>query len=177
MQVNCADCTYGNLDLGSVNFKLERKSDDLLVVNNFVSQRKNNKLSLNAQWLHDEKSSITKITGDLNSKDIERELERLGISSTVKDSGLKSSFNLNWLGGPQDFTLVNVNGDIKGELDEGYLAEVPDQARAFSILSLQSLVRKLKFDFRDIFSDGMFYSKVTGDFHLQDGIIYTKNTY
>lgn len=177
LEVNCADCTYGNLDLGSVNFKLERKSDDLLAVNNFVSQRKNNKLSLNAQWQHDEKSSVTKITGDLNSKDIERELERLGISSTVKDSGLKSSFTLNWLGGPQDFTLASVNGDIKGELDEGYLAEVPDQARAFSILSLQSLVRKLKFDFRDIFSDGMFYSKVTGDFHLQDGIIYTKNTF
>ncbi|MDG1753300.1 MAG: AsmA-like C-terminal region-containing protein [Thalassotalea sp.] len=177
LQVNCADCTYGNLNLGSVNFKLERKSDDLLVVNNFVSQRKNNKLSFNGQWQHDQKSSITNITGDLNTKDIERELERLGISSTVKDSGLKSSFKLNWLGGPQDFSVANINGDINGELDEGYLAEVPDQARAFSILSLQSLVRKLKFDFRDIFSDGMFYSKVTGDFHLKNGIIYTKNTF
>lgn len=177
LQVNCADCTYGNIDLGSVNFKLERKNDDLLVVNNFSSQRKNNKLTLNAQWKHDQKSSVTKITGNLNTPDIERELERLGISSTVKDSGLKTSFKLNWLGGPQDFMLASLNGDIKGELDEGYLAEVPDQARAFSILSLQSLVRKLKFDFRDIFSDGMFYSKVTGDFHLQDGIIYTKNTF
>jgi uncharacterized protein (TIGR02099 family) len=177
LQVNCADCSYGNLDLGNVNFKLERTSDELLVVNNFVSQRKNNKLSLSGQWQHDQKSSVTKITGDFKTKDIERELERLGISSTVKDSALKSTFKLNWLGGPQDFTLANVNGDIKAELDEGYLAEVPDQARAFSILSLQSLVRKLKFDFRDIFSDGMFYSKVTGDFHLQKGIIYTKNTF
>ncbi|MDO6444723.1 YhdP family protein [Colwellia sp. 1_MG-2023] len=177
LQVRCASCSYGNLNLGSVNFILERKRDDLLVVNNFVSQRKDNKLSLNAQWQHDQKTSKTTVTGDLNSKDIERELERLGISSTVKDSGLKSNFNVNWFGGPQDFTLASVSGDIRGELDEGYLAEVPDQARAFSILSLQSLVRKLKFDFRDIFSDGMFYSKVTGDFHLQDGIIYTKNTF
>jgi uncharacterized protein (TIGR02099 family) len=177
LQVRCASCSYGNLNLGSVNFTLERKSNELLVVNNFVAQRKDNKLSLNAQWQHNQASSKTTLTGDLNSKDIERELERLGISSTVKDSGLKSSFKLNWLGGPQDFTLASVNGDIRGELDEGYLAEVPDQARAFSILSLQSLVRKLKFDFRDIFSDGMFYSKVTGDFHLQDGIIYTKNTF
>ncbi|WP_353517383.1 YhdP family protein [Thalassotalea sp. SU-HH00458] len=177
LQVRCASCSYGNLNLGSVNFTLERQSEDLLIVNNFVSQRKDNKLSFDAQWQHNQESSKTTLVGDLNSKDIERELERLGISSTVKDSGLKSSFKLNWLGGPHDFSLANVNGDIRGELDEGYLAEVPDQARAFSILSLQSLVRKLKFDFRDIFSDGMFYSKVTGDFHLQDGIIYTKNTF
>ncbi len=177
LQVNCADCKYGNLNLGRVSFKLNRESNDLLVLNNFVSQRKNNKLSFDGQWQHNNDTSTTTIIGDYNTKDIEREFDRLGIPSTVKDSGLKSSFNFNWLGGPQDFALANFNGDFSGKLDEGYLAEVPDQARAFSILSLQSLVRKLKFDFRDIFSDGMFYSEVKGDFHLQNGVIYTKNTF
>ncbi|MEW6989188.1 YhdP family protein [Colwelliaceae bacterium 6441] len=177
LQVNCEDCTYGNLNLGKVTFNLQRQSDDVLTLNNFVSQRKNNKLSFDAKWQHNQESSQTTIAGDYNTKDIERELERLGLPSTVKDSGLKSSFDLNWLGGPQNFAIATLNGDISGKLDEGYLAEVPDKARALSILSLQSLVRKLKFDFRDIFSDGMFYSEIKGDFHIQKGVVYTKNTF
>jgi uncharacterized protein YhdP len=57
------------------------------------------------------------------------------------------------------------------------LADVSDKgARLFSVLSLQSLVRKLTLDFRDIFSDGMFYSSITGDYQLQQGIFTTENT-
>ena len=37
------------------------------------------------------------------------------------------------------------------------------------------MVRKLSFDFRDIFSDGMFYSELKGDFSLKDGVAYTDN--
>ena len=44
------------------------------------------------------------------------------------------------------------------------------------MLSLQSLVRKLTLDFRDIFSDGMFYSNITGDYQLSQGLLTTNNT-
>ncbi len=177
IRFSCGDCSYANLHLGEVSFSLIRKQADQLAVKNFVAKRKNTKLNFDATWHHDQQNSITSVKGEFSTKDVEREFERLGIPSTVRDSGLKSSFDVNWLGGPQDFAIAHFNGDLSGKLDEGYLAEVPDQARAFSILSLQSLVRKLKFDFRDIFSDGMFYSEVKGDFHVQNGVIYTKNTF
>ena len=41
---------------------------------------------------------------------------------------------------------------------------------------MQSLVRKLTLDFRDIFSDGMFYSNITGDYQLSQGLLTTHNT-
>jgi len=177
MRLSCADCSYGDLNFGRMVFKLNREDENILSVKDFVAERNNSKLNLQAYWRHDDQNSITQISGEYSSKDIERELDRLGFPSTVKDSGLKSVFDVNWLGGPHDFSVATLNGDTKGELNEGYLAEVPDGARAFSILSLQSLVRKLKFDFRDIFSDGMFYSEIKGDFHIQNGVVYTKNTF
>ena len=177
LQVSCKQCAYGNLNFGHVSFSIEREKSDLLKLNNFVAKRKKNKLSFDGQWQHNESLSRTKLTGEFQSKDIEREFEQLGMSSTIRDSGLKSYFDLNWQGGPQNFALAHFNGDFNAQLDEGYLAEVPDKARAFSILSLQSLIRKLKFDFRDIFSDGMFYSEIKGDFHVKNGVIYTKNTF
>ena len=177
MRIDCEECSYANLNLGKVSFSVEKEQENTLAINNFVAKRKGNKLTFDAKWQHDALLSKTDIKGAYNSKDIEREFERLGLPSTVRDSALKSKFDLNWLGGPQNFAIAHLNGDVSGKLDEGYLAEVPDQARALSILSLQSLVRKLKFDFRDMFSDGMFYSEVKGDFHVNNGVVYTKNTF
>ena len=82
-------------------------------------------------------------------------------------------FNVSWQGGPHDFDLSNLNGKYEAKLDDGYLAEVSDKARIFSVLSLESLVRKLTLDFRDIFSDGMFYSDIKGDYIIEQGVLTT----
>jgi len=177
VRFRCDDCQFGRVDLGKLSFDLVRTEPTVLQLNNFVAQRKKNKLRVEGTWLHNENQSLTTFVGDYSSKDIEQEIERLGYPSSIKDSGLKADFSINWQGGPQDFDFASLGGDFSGELNEGYLAEVPDKARAFSLLSLQSLVRKLKFDFRDMFSDGMFYDEIKGDFHIDKGIVYTKNTF
>ena len=177
LQVNCASCSYGNLDLGTINFTLERKNEDLLVVNNFISQRKNHKLSLNGQWQHNHEISRTNLFGEYNTKDIEREIERLGLPSSIKDSGLKLKYDIRWDNSPVDFIVNNLNGNFRANLNEG-IVDVDDRgARFLSIFSLQTLVRKLKLDFRDIFSDGMYYDEIKGDFNIDKGVVYTKNTF
>ncbi|WP_350636843.1 AsmA-like C-terminal region-containing protein, partial [Pseudoalteromonas sp. GW168-MNA-CIBAN-0100] len=39
-----------------------------------------------------------------------------------------------------------------------------------------SLVRKLKLDFRDVFSKGFFYNSMQGTMQLDKGIAYTQDT-
>jgi uncharacterized protein YhdP len=83
---------------------------------------------------------------------------------------------VSWQGGPHNFALTTFDGDISAKFDDGYLDEVDDKgARMLSVLSLQSLVKILSFDFRDIFGDGMFYSEMGGSFTLKDGVAYTDN--
>jgi uncharacterized protein (TIGR02099 family) len=177
IRATCASCTFGSFDLGKVDFSLERIAIDTLKIKKFTAKRESTELTFNANWQHNETVSKTTITGKLDAKNFDQEMEKLGYPSTIKDSELDLYFGFNWEGSPLDFKLENFNGTSKVELSDGYLAEVPDQARAFSILSLQSLVRKLKFDFRDIFSDGMFYDSIKGDFEIKHGLIYTDNTF
>ena len=114
--------------------------------------------------------------GSLSTNNVAREIENIGLVSIIKDSGVKMDYDLVWQGGPHDFTMATLNGDLSTTFDDGYLADVDDKGvRIFSFLSLQSLVRKLSFDFRDIFSDGMFYSELKGNFTLKDGVAYTDN--
>ena len=177
IRAKCASCTLGKFDLGEVEFLLEKSAIDILEIEKFTAKRGSTRLSFNGKWQHNEEISQTTLTGALKAKHFDDEIEKLGYPSTIKDSELDLTYGLNWIGSPLDFKLENFDGTSRVELSDGYLAEVPDQARAFSLLSLQSLVRKLKFDFRDIFSDGMFYESIKGDFEIKHGLIYTDNTF
>jgi uncharacterized protein (TIGR02099 family) len=177
IRAKCGSCTFGKFDLGEVEFSIERAAIDTLKIKKFTAKRGKTTLSFNGNWQHNDKISQTTLTGELKAKNFDSEIEKLGYPSTIKDSELDLKYGLNWIGSPLDFKLENFNGTSRMELSDGYLAEVPDQARAFSLLSLQSLVRKLKFDFRDIFSDGMFYDSIKGDFEIKHGLIYTDNTF
>jgi len=176
LTLHCDRCQVDELNLGEVSVALSRKNDDVISIDHFTAKREQAEFKLFGQWQYDQQGSMTNIQGDLAIKDIEYELEQLGYGSIIRDSGGKLEFVLNWQGGPHDFAFEHLNGDIKAHIDDGYLAEVRGEAKILSVLSLDSIVRKLTLDFRDIFSDGMFYSDIKGDYHIKEGISYTDNT-
>ncbi len=176
INLHCDRCQVDQLDLGEVNFSLSRKNENTISIDHFSAKREQAEFNLTGQWQKNAQGSSTDIQGDLMLKDIEYELEQLGYGSIIRDSGGKLDFTLHWQGGPHEFSFEHLNGEINTKIDDGYLAEVSDKARIFSVLSLESLVRKLTLDFRDIFSDGMFYSDIKGDYHIKNGVLYTDNT-
>ena len=69
-----------------------------------------------------------------------------------------------------------MSGDLKWRLGDGYITDISDGgARVFSLLSLDSLVRKLKLDFRDVFAKGFFYNSMKGTMQIDKGVAYTKD--
>jgi uncharacterized protein (TIGR02099 family) len=176
IRAKCASCSYGKLDFGAVDFTIERSEADTIKLKKFTAKRGKTNVSLDGSWVHNQKSSSTKIIGQLETKDLEQEVIKLGYPSSIKDSGIKLTYALNWQSSPFDFELAKLNGDVNASISDG-VVDVDDKgARYLSIFSLSSLARKLKLDFRDMFSDGMFYESIKGDFHLEQGIIYTDNT-
>ena len=173
---HCDRCQIENLNLGEVNFSLLRTDENVIKINNFTAKREQAEFNLSGEWQQLGTTTTTTVNGGLSLKNIEYELEQLGYGSIIRDSGGKLDFNLNWQGGPHEFDVSSLNGDLKAKIDDGYLAEIDDKARMFSVLSLQSIVRKLTLDFRDIFSDGMFYQDIKGDYQLKEGVLYTNNT-
>lgn len=176
INLHCDRCQIDDLNLGQVNLSVIRRGQDIIEIEHFNAKREQAQFSLSGQWQKNDKVNVTSITGELALKDIEYELEQLGYGSIIRDSGGKLTVDLNWQGGPHDFSFNNLNGELNARIDDGYLAEVSDKARIFSVLSLQSIVRKLTLDFRDIFSDGMFYKDMKGDYHIEEGVLYTDNT-
>ncbi|WP_371188023.1 YhdP family protein [Thalassotalea maritima] len=176
LRVSCDSCKFRQFDFGKVNIEIEQVNDTLVRLNTFTAERNNLDLNLTGAWSKTQEVNETTITGSLNVDDVEREFRALQSTSGMRDSGFVGSYDIRWQGAPHDFNFATLNGDVKGQLDDGYLVEVSDQgARLLSLLSLQSLIRKLTFDFRDVFSEGMFYNDFEGDFNVVNGVVYTDN--
>lgn len=176
IQFSCRSCRYNKINLGQVDVVLSKNNVNQLTLNSFTSKRDGTELSFSGEWLLQNSDHRTRIAGSYKTKDLETEMRLLGYDSIIRDSGLVVNFDTFWQGAPSDFALARLNGALDTRLDDGYLADVSDKGvRLLSVLSLRSLVRKLSLDFRDIFSKGMFYDEIKGDFTLQSGVLYTEN--
>lgn len=169
--VFCSDCKINQYQLDKVNLSLfgDGKS---LVIPELLVDKGEHILRGDAKW----HQGITTFNGRFESKDIGELFDEYDITTTVKDSNADISFNLEWQGAPYNLDVPTLGGEIKWKLGEGHLAEISDGgARVFSLLSLDSLVRKLKLDFRDVFSKGFFYNQMLGSMQLKSGVAYTQD--
>jgi uncharacterized protein YhdP len=118
----------------------------------------------------------TNLTGQLTSEDIGELADELDIISTIEESNADIDVDLSWYGVPYQFNTESLSGELKFRLGEGYISDVSDGgARVFSLLSLDSLVRKLKLDFRDVFSKGFFYNSMQGSIQVDNGVAHTQD--
>jgi uncharacterized protein (TIGR02099 family) len=173
---SCTRCRFLNNDLGKIDFNLSRSSTGMKI----DQVRLNNDHSFfygSGDWFLSNGQSSTRLKGEFSSSDFGSFLKGLKLDSGIKDSQASSKFDLSWKRAPYEFNFETLNGQIDWRLTDGYLTEVSDQgSRIFSLLSLDSLVRKLQLDFRDIFAKGFFYDKINGSFQLENGIAYTQDT-
>ncbi|SFD30079.1 YhdP family protein [Pseudoalteromonas denitrificans] len=172
IRFKCADCRVDDYQLDKVTINLD-PIENGIQMSDFILDKDKHKFTAKGIW----KNKKTDIKGHFTSKDIGELFDEYNFTSSIKDSKANAEFELNWQGLPYEFDVNTLSGDIKWSLAEGHLTEVSDGgARVFSLLSLDSLVRKLKLDFRDVFAKGFFYNSIKGDMHLNNGIASTKNT-
>lgn len=103
-------------------------------------------------------------------------LVRSGYPNVVKDTSGKIEGKLFWPGSPIEFSGAALSGDLKLDLAQGqFLKAEPGISRLVGVLNLQSLPRRIKLDFRDVFSEGFTYEKISGDLQFTNGRVSTQN--
>jgi uncharacterized protein (TIGR02099 family) len=103
-------------------------------------------------------------------------LERLGMGRVVRGGKGTLSGDIAWPGSPFSPDYPRMTGQVKVSIDSGqFLKAGPGAGRLLGVLSLQSLPRRLQFDFRDLFAEGFAFDNVTGDVRIGDGRASTNN--
>lgn len=175
IRFKCEVCSFNEKPLGKVMLTA-KPVDNKLVIETFSFEYERTKLEATGSWLGNNGGGVTSLKGKLYSRYFGKWLQNWGLNSGIKESDATINLALNWNAAPHEFSYEKLNGKADFKLGEGYLSEISDQgARIFSLFSLDSLYRKLKFDFSDVFAKGLFYNDIKGDIVLQNGVALTNN--
>lgn len=173
---SCRICRYDGREFGEVAMRLEPAMAGEQL-RNFEVRKGSTVLQVRGGWQGAGSELSSGVRGTFRSNNIGSYLNELGYNSIVRDSSANFNFDLNWQGALPDWNSETLGGEVVWNLGAGYLRDVSDGgARIFSLLSLDSVLRKLTLDFRDIFARGMFYSSFGGTLELDNGVVSTNNT-
>ncbi len=103
-------------------------------------------------------------------------LERLGFGGVLQGGKGRLQGEVSWPGSPLAPDPARMDGQLRLDLQQGrFLKAGAGAGRLLSVLSLQSIPRRLTLDFRDVFLQGFAFDNITGDVHIDDGVADTNN--
>jgi uncharacterized protein YhdP len=103
-------------------------------------------------------------------------LQRFGMADVVRRGKGRMEGQVAWQGAPLSPDYTSMTGQIHLNIEAGqFLKAEPGLAKLLSVLSLQSLPRRLALDFRDVFSDGFAFDFVRGDVRIAQGVALSNN--
>nr|WP_226858229.1 YhdP family protein [Diaphorobacter aerolatus] len=113
---------------------------------------------------------------ELDVRDSGELLARFNMPGVIKRGRGKMTGQVAWLGAPLSPDYPSMTGQVSVDMQAGqFLKADPGLAKLLSVLSLQSIPRRLTLDFRDVFSEGFAFDFVRGDVNIERGLAVTNN--
>lgn len=175
------DFKFGELDLGELRVVSKRNNDNWLL-NSLEIRSPFYYLTVNGDW--NKEQNTTNILAKLNMKDLSHTLQKLNITTAVEANTSETQFKVSWAGAMYDFDVSKINGQIQTVVKNGRISNFSPEteeklgfAKLLSILSLQTIPRRLKLDFSDWSKTGYSFDVYKGNFVINDGIMTTKDSY
>ena len=98
-------------------------------------------------------------------------LDRLGLPHTLQDGKGVLGGHIGWRGGPDAIDMPTLAGNLSLDLQHGQIIKVdPGIGKLLGVLSLQSLVRFITFDFRGVVGGGLAFDSITASGKIAQGV-------
>lgn len=128
------------------------------------------------KWTTKEGDSLTNLTYTLDIANAGKLLDRFGFVNVLRGGRGRMDGDISWKGLPFSIDIPSLSGQLHFDIAAGQFLKVdPGAAKLLSVLSLQSLPRRLTLDFRDLFSEGFAFDGVVGTATITNGMMKTDN--
>jgi uncharacterized protein YhdP len=118
----------------------------------------------------------TSVTLDLAASDAGNALARAGYPGLVRGGKAKMQAALTWAGEPQAIDYPSLSGSLQLQAEDGQFLEIePGIGKLISLMSLQALPKRLSLDFRDVFSKGFQFDRITAAGDVDRGVMTLKD--
>ena len=171
--------TFGDVDLGHLSFTTAPSEHGMQL----------ERLDVRAGSFEGEATGSWSVAGEehrtafntrIHGDDLGRMLDSLGFDgSGVAGGTAEVSLRGSWTGAPADFALERLAGTMHFRSTDGRLTRLEPgvTGRAFGLLTVTSLPRRLVLDFSDLFKDGFEYDRIDGSFAIENGNAHTADLF
>ncbi|MBS3804590.1 MAG: TIGR02099 family protein [Oleiphilaceae bacterium] len=114
----------------------------------------------------------TQLGGTISGGSLEALSGILGGQVPISNKKTRAILDLSWPSNPAGIELENMNGTASVRLDEGVILEKSDTAqlfRVFNVLNSDTLWRRLKLDFSDLYERGVSFDALSGEATFLNG--------
>jgi len=117
----------------------------------------------------------TSLAFKLDISDAGQFLDRIGSPDHIKGGRAKLEGSLVWNGDPLNIDYATLGGALQMQVDDGQFLEIePGIGKLVSLMSLQMLPRRVTLDFRDVFSKGFQFDRITSSTAIERGVMAVK---
>ena len=115
--------------------------------------------------------------GRISGKNLADVLKGWGFAPSVTSEELHMDVDGRWPGSPAWLATKRFSGSLDASLNKGQFVEVEGSAQAlrvFGLLNFNSIGRRLRLDFSDLFGKGLSYDRVKGLLVASNGVYVTR---
>ena len=177
------DVWLDDISLGHLQFEAKNQTDShSWKVEKLLIKNPDGELNGRGFWhpainpLRDGHDEVTRLDFNLNSGDVGKLLERFGYKESFQKGEAKLEGILQWQGRPTSIDYPSLAGKLSVDVKNGQFSKFePGVGRLLGLISLQSVLKRLTLNFSDVFSQGLAFSEIEGEFDIQNGIFKTLN--
>lgn len=180
LDVRIQDFHYGKLNIGPTTLKMTHQEQEWLLdyckINTPAYQ-----IVASGKWQQDKETQIKVM---MQIHDLADTLRRWDIGPVIEAAQGEVYLEGGWAGSYSDFALAKLHGALTFAIRDGRITHLSEQTeeklgfgKLLSILSLQTIPRRLKLDFSDLANDGYSFDILKGSFTINQGVMTTKDSY
>lgn len=176
LAVTCDECWLRGQKFGRMKADLSH-TRDTLTLNNGLIDTGNSKLKVEGEWVNRPGAQRTALKGVLSGRKINDATNWFGMNSPLRDAPFNIDYDLHWQSAPWQPSEATLSGLLKTHFGAGQIADV-NTGRAGQLLrlvSIDALLRKLRLDFSDTFSQGFYFDSINGTAWIEKGVMHTDN--
>lgn len=176
-QIRCAECWFWGQKFGRIDSDITISGNTLTLTNGLIDTGFS-RLTADGEWINNPGNERTSLKGKLRGQKIDAAAEFLGVTTPIRQSSFNVDYDLHWRKAPWQPDEATLNGIIHTQLGKGEITEINTghAGQLLRLLSVDALMRKLRFDFRDTFGEGFYFDSIRSTAWIKDGVMHTDDT-
>ncbi|HBE9094750.1 AsmA2 domain-containing protein YhdP [Escherichia coli] len=176
-QIRCAECWFWGQKFGRIDSDITISGNTLTLTNGLIDTGFS-RLTADGEWVNNPGNERTSLKGKLRGQKIDAAAEFFGVTTPIRQSSFNVDYDLHWRKAPWQPDEATLNGIIHTLLGKGEITEINTghAGQLLRLLSVDALMRKLRFDFRDTFGEGFYFDSIRSTAWIKDGVMHTDDT-